>query len=377
MKSSEGVHFVGLDQVRALAVFIVVSYHFLMASNGGFHAGSGSFIGNAIFVEGNTGVGLFMTLSGYLLVRLARDRNVDFRAFLYNRALRLLPLMIVALTISFWGFAYQHPDRVLNELIRYLTGVFLPVWPNGAWSIATEFHFYALFPAMLFLLRRNPRALLLVPLAGIALRLGIYLVWDGQHVQDAAYWTIIGRIDEFALGMFFAHHGAWFARRHRLAVAIGASWLCIWYGFARTGGMYGLDHQWIWIGLTTVEGSFYAMLIAYYDRSFTMKATGVSGAIAKVGEWSFAIYLLHFFFIDALAHWIETHIVRLDNFYLAMLFAVPPFLFAVFVARLSHRCIELPFMRYRASYFREAGTVGDGHARGRGSRLIMAWPKAG
>jgi peptidoglycan/LPS O-acetylase OafA/YrhL len=351
MKSSEGVHFVGLDQVRALAVFIVVSYHFLMASNGGVHSGSASFIGNAIFAEGNTGVGMFMTLSGYLLVRLARDREVDFRAFMFNRALRLAPLLILVLALCLIRFVGRHPDQLLFGVAQIMAGVIIPIWPNGAWSITTEFHFYFLFPAMLLLMRRHPLLLLLIPAAAIALRSGIFLVWNGQHVQDAAYWTIIGRIDEFALGMLFAHYSAWFAKRHVVGFVVGVAWLCIWYVFAQTGGLYGLNHKWIWIGLTSVEGLFYAMLIAYFDRSFAMPSTGLSGAIAKVGEWSFGIYLIHFFFVDASAEWIEAHVVKLDNFYLALLVAIPVFTVAVFIARLSYRCIELPFLRFRTSYF--------------------------
>jgi peptidoglycan/LPS O-acetylase OafA/YrhL len=357
MKSSEGVHFLGLDHIRAFAVFIVVIYHFLGATNGGVHAASGSFVGNALFSEGTTGVGMFMTLSGYLMVRLARGRHVDFAAFLYNRALRLFPLLITMLTIWFVAFAYVNPGEIGTALSDLLNGLIMPSWPNGAWSITTEFQFYFLFPTMLVILRKNPLYLLLFPLSAIALRTGIFLVWGGQHLQDVAYWTIIGRIDQFALGMLFARYSGWFAGRHFLAWATAIVWILTWYSYAQTGGFADITHQWIWIGLTTVEGLAYAILVAYYDRSFAMSPTGISGAIAKVGEWSFGIYLLHSLFVANSAHWFDRHVFRINNFYLAFLFGIAEFLVAVAVARLSYRCIEEPFLRFRTAYFRrESGT---------------------
>ncbi|MDB5700068.1 MAG: Acyltransferase 3 [Sphingomonadales bacterium] len=354
MKSSEGMHFVGLDHIRALAVFMVVSYHFLQGTNHGVHTGSTSFIGNALFMEGQTGVGLFMTLSGYLLVRLANGRDLMYWQFLFNRSLRLLPLLFIVLGIYLVPYIYLYPMSAGQGLLDIASGIIFPIWPNGAWSISTEFHFYVVFPLLLIMARRNPLNLIVVPAIAIAVRVGIFVIWDAQHVQDAAYWTIIGRIDEFALGMLFARYSHWFAGRHFIGAATGIIWVALWYAFVQAGGIHDVGHQWIWIGLTTVEGLFYAVLIAYYDRSFTMPDTGISGAIAKIGGYSYGIYLLHFFIIGKSSRWIESHVTTLDNFYLTLLLTVPPFLITAALARLSYRCIELPFLRFRTPYFRTA-----------------------
>ena len=107
MKSSSGQHFEGLDHLRALAAFLVVLWHFAHPfQDGPVPLGAAPEI--AIFDESHSGVALFMTLSGYLFAKLIGDRSVDFPAFLWNRALRLLPLLVLALAL---GTALQMPGE--------------------------------------------------------------------------------------------------------------------------------------------------------------------------------------------------------------------------------------------------------------------------
>jgi len=53
----------------------------------------------ALLDEGHTGVALFMTLSGYLFAKLLDGKTIDYAAFLWNRALRLFPLLGVVVVI--------------------------------------------------------------------------------------------------------------------------------------------------------------------------------------------------------------------------------------------------------------------------------------
>jgi peptidoglycan/LPS O-acetylase OafA/YrhL len=68
MKSSTGQYFIGLDHLRALATFIVFTWHFLHVNNG--HHQTPPIFPLSFLTEGHTGVGLFMTLSGYLFAKL-------------------------------------------------------------------------------------------------------------------------------------------------------------------------------------------------------------------------------------------------------------------------------------------------------------------
>src|SRR5947209_4560869 len=94
MRSSSGAHFIALDHVRALVAFMVVTWHFT-------HAGYGypvpldyipAIFPFALLDEGHTGVALFMTLSGYLFAKLLDGASIDWKAFIWNRVVRLLPL---------------------------------------------------------------------------------------------------------------------------------------------------------------------------------------------------------------------------------------------------------------------------------------------
>jgi hypothetical protein len=53
----------------------------------------------ALLDEGHIGVALFMVLSGYLFAKLLDGRRIDFGAFLWNRFVRLAPLLAVVLVI--------------------------------------------------------------------------------------------------------------------------------------------------------------------------------------------------------------------------------------------------------------------------------------
>src|SRR5262245_55679152 len=102
MRSSSGEHFVALDHVRALAAFLVFCWHFLHGVNGEPIAFEffPAFVPLTVLDEGHTGVALFMTLSGYLFAKLLDGRRVHYPRFVWNRCLRLLPLLVFALGLE-------------------------------------------------------------------------------------------------------------------------------------------------------------------------------------------------------------------------------------------------------------------------------------
>ena len=143
MKSSSGAHFIALDHVRALAAFIVFTWHFIHAINGypvAFDYVPAIFP-LAVLDEGHTGVALFMTLSGYLFAKLLDGRSIDYRAFIWNRALRLLPLLtVVILLVGIQKFL--NGESLVAYAHAVVQGLWLPSLPTGGWSIAAEFHYY-------------------------------------------------------------------------------------------------------------------------------------------------------------------------------------------------------------------------------------------
>lgn len=352
MKSSSGQYFQALDHIRALAAFTVFSWHFIHFNDG--HLAGPLAFPLSIFTEGHTGVALFMTLSGYLFAKLLNGRRISYLPFLWNRVLRLAPLLVVVMALV----ALERWHAGTLDLTAYLhqlrAGFVIPSWPNGGWSITVELHFYLVLPLLLYILRRSPWALLALLCFPVAWRV-VYFVTHGE-VHSQSYWTIFGRIDQFVLGMVL------FSRADRLrnkgwAVAAALfAFLMFWYGFDRAGGFY-MNPSYpspspVWVVLPTIEGLAYALLIAWYDTSHKHSEGWLARSLALIGTYSYSLYLLHFFFVFRIPVWIEQHMFSLSNPYVVLAMALPSFLALVPISWASYRYIEAPFLRFRRRYIR-------------------------
>src|SRR5215475_11044887 len=149
----------GLDGLRALAVLAVIAYH----EQFGWAPG------------GLLGVGVFFTLSGYLITDLllnkwSTDGDLGLGGFWLRRARRLLPALFVMLAVvSAWVSLFGRsqlaslrgalPAAVGYVSNWYLIGAhnsyfarFAPPAPlDHLWSLAVEEQFYLLWPWLLIL----------------------------------------------------------------------------------------------------------------------------------------------------------------------------------------------------------------------------------
>ncbi len=355
MRSSSGEHFVALDHLRALAAFLVVAWHFLHTGNGTpvTFEGAPALFPLALADEGHTGVALFMVLSGYLFAKLLHGRSISYPAFLWNRFLRLAPLLcctfaLVVIENHLLGRSNTH------YLLGLLRGLIYPVWPNGGWSITTEIHFYLALPLLLALGRRSRAWPLVLVMAAIALRHHLYVL-NGE-VQSLSYWTIVGRIDQFVLGILAHLYAAELTRRRPLLLLMVLAFTLFWWWFDSTGGFYQRPFYpspsalWIWI--PTIEGLGYAALILWYDSLKITAQTLASRVLQRLGEYSYSIYLLHFFFVFRLAEYVDEHVMDISNFYVGLLWSTVFFVAMLLPGYLSFRFIESPFLRLRVKYTR-------------------------
>lgn len=353
MRSSSGNYYIGLDHIRAVAAFLVFSWHFI-------HAGNGypvpftyvpSLFPFSLVNEGHTGVALFMTLSGYLFAKLLDAKKINPIVFIWNRFLRLIPLlMFVILIIGYLNY------RAGNDLIVYtrkiLMGTFLPSLPNGGWSITIEFHFYLLLPLLLWLSRKFRFSLLVAVFGMLAVRYFLYQL-TGQ-IQTLAFWTIVGRLDQFLWGIIAYRMNRYIAGRHVMVLCCLCAFSLFYWYFDLQGGFYHSpsypSHRMIWVFMPTIEGLAYAIVICWYDNSFRHSTNSISYFFAQIGSYSYSIYLLHFFIVFAMARTIHEHIVRLSNFYVALFFSAVCFLLMIPIGAASFRLIESPFLKLRKRY---------------------------
>jgi len=330
---------------------LVFVWHFILVRDG--HLAPPPIFPLSIFTEGHTGVALFMTLSGYLFAKLLDGKDINYLSFFCNRALRLLPLLSLVLLIigirDYFGGGHH-----FLYLRKVLAGILLPVLPNGGWSVTVEFHFYLALPLLLFLSKRVKYSLFAIVVLAVVLRCLFYL--QTGEIQELSYYTILGRVDQFILGICAFQYRVWFKKQHLLAGIIFSVFMSFYWYFDSLGGFSGnsgyLSTNPIWIYLTTMEGLAYAALIAWYDNSFEHKPGLVSSFIARIGTYSYSIYLLHFFFYEPLSSGIDKYVIELSNIYVALFFALLAFLIMVPIGYLSYRFIESPFLAYRTTYIR-------------------------
>ncbi len=157
----------GLDGLRAIAVLAVVAYHLEFSWAPG----------------GLLGVGVFFTLSGYLitdllLAQVASRGRIHLKSFWLARARRLLPALVVMLVVVLaWvtvigphqapdfkdaaasGLFYFNNWWLIFHNVSYFAQFAAPAPLNHLWSLSIEEQFYILWPFMLHARpRRDPRA---------------------------------------------------------------------------------------------------------------------------------------------------------------------------------------------------------------------------
>lgn len=349
MRSNEGQYYPGLDQIRGIAALIVYFFHlmhvFIPTST------VPDFFLLSVLEEGHTGVSLFMVLSGYLFSKLLDNKDLVFSKFIWNRALRLCPLLFVIFLylLIFRDFSFS---KILGGLI------YSKEWIFATWTLSVEFHFYLLFPILLFLLRKHGLlALICTLIASIALRSVIWLAEGEVHVL--AYWTIIGRIDQFVFGMlafelskrnFFSYYPKTVFFTGILIFAL------VWHQFNAAGGFYHLPKfpstSPIWIILATFEGAIFGVIIASYDQFSNSFHNPISRAFSYLGEISYSLYLWHLVIIHELIRPVVIWIFGIkptDPWIVAFIcIAVLPIF--LLVSHLSYTYLEKPFLRFRTKY---------------------------
>jgi peptidoglycan/LPS O-acetylase OafA/YrhL len=145
-----------IDGLRAIAILLVVAWHYLGASDGP------QSLPWRIFIFGRSGVDLFFVLSGYLITSILLNNRASpnyFSEFYGRRAFRILPIYGVMLLIFFAGkcsgvgrvffdgaLPWWSYAAGLQNIWMVIDQTYGAIWLAGTWSLAIEEQFYLLFP---------------------------------------------------------------------------------------------------------------------------------------------------------------------------------------------------------------------------------------
>lgn len=278
-----------IQALRGLAVLLVIFQH----AKAGF------------LPAGYLGVDIFFVISGYLITgMLAREHaqgGIRLGAFYFRRARRLLPAAWV--TFAFTAvLGYFLLDAVeWRDFTRQLAGAvtftanFVLLDQTGyfahaaelkpllhVWSLAVEEQFYLLLPALLALAPRRAWAPLLALL--LVSSLALCLWWQATR-PDAAFYLLPARAWELAIGALIA---LWPAQEASRNVGVRRLFL---------PALLGLLVVPLWpSGVSRVAGVAIVCLataVVILRRHQALDDRPIPNALAKVGDASYSLYLVH------------------------------------------------------------------------------------
>ncbi len=308
--------------------------------------------------QGELGVDIFFTLSGFLITVLLvqewkKTNSIHLGHFYMRRVIRLYPALLLMLLAV--GFFTTAPEYILSSL-TYSTNwlIALKIRPlnlelGHTWTLAIEEQYYLLWPlALRFMLKRlTPRKALLVPL-GLALlstcwRVGL---WLGTH----DFWRYNAGTDTHADGLFLGSalglalvfgllpQGIGFQRWMRAAAVIallGMLWLI--GAQPQPEGMIasvGIT----WVVLTTVL--LVSQLVIYPQNRFR-RVLGFA-PLVMVGEISYGLYLWQVPVLNL----VNLSAIGLDGWRGDLAKIVIIFL----ITFLSYRYLEKPILKLKARF---------------------------
>jgi peptidoglycan/LPS O-acetylase OafA/YrhL len=352
----------GVDHLRGMAAILMVLYHGYQQLGDKVFVRAGNPL-EAVLIEGHTAVALFMVLSGFIFTYGALDHEVQYRPFMLNRVLRIVPMYVLVVLLA----VYTSPAGYsFTGVLQLFTLQGTPpiaeadLGPFGAllWTISVEFAFYLVFPFLLRFLRAyGPRYLVGLVLMMNLLRLLAAGV-NPQATRDIAYWTIIGRIDQFLIGMFIG----WLVVRRSPALSRGRAWAGVALAalavvvalnlFNRNGSWYDTS-TWkaFW---PSVEGLVWGAFILSWLLVSQYLPSVVSRWLVLPGIVSYSAYLLHYALVVALVDREPVGFAGSGgaNALLNTLVFIVPGTFAL--ATLTYLMVEKPFMQLRRRYLRDS-----------------------
>lgn len=355
-------YLVGIDHLRCAAALLIFYFHGLPSCWAVLGVPTWRTVSNpllALLVEGHTAVALFMVLSGFSFAFGTFGKRIAYRQFLANRFFRTYPLFLFLLIVG--TAVYYREAQPLALLQTLLGGHNQPgalssyVYSDVLWSVAVEWQFYLLFPGLMWVVARKGTAWLW-QLIALMVVVRVFGYGFGLNTVSGVYGQLIGRLDQFALGMLagIAYHDETARRMLRWALVPTACLIvAAASAYNRVGGGLHAEH-WFKLLAPTAEGGMWAIIVAGYV-SFAERSVDTNGWFSRlataVGATSYSIYLWHFVLlaIQRAKNWVPRLVADADvNSLLVLTFATLPVV--LLFAALSYHAIELPFMKLRRAY---------------------------
>lgn len=324
---------------------------------------------------GAQGVAFFFVLSGFVLTWSARP-GTPVSTFYWRRFARIWPAHMVALLLAVVVFVGPPADveeswvRPLS-VVLLLSVLLLHGWSSNnevvfsgnpaSWTLSLEAFFYATHPWLDRVLGRTGRRAALAVLFAIPVVAAILYLARAEIDALAHLPRPVLRLWEFCLGMALAH-AVRLGWRPRLPVPVALGVL-----FAVCAGVFlgPLRAPGLWESLrlgplspVLIPAGCAVVIAAYATREMRGIADGSGrGAprawLVRLGEWSFAFYLLHATLIYACRTWFGLQPVGWSNLLIYAAVLVPSIVAAWALHAFVERPVEKRLRRWKDRRDRE------------------------
>ncbi len=304
-----------LNGARALPPLVLVLFHFCEQRGYFGIPAIDLFVGKGyIWVE------FFFALSGFILIHVygARFKMSDYARFLKTRVARLYPLHLATLLLllALVGFTraiapltghtsiFDQPYHPIVSGITFVANLFLVQawnlfpylsWNAPAWFVSVELLLCILFPVYAFIARGSRRRGILLIGAGIAGLVALAATSGNDGLDITFHNGIFRGMAAFGVGagMALVYRGLKQVDIHltnflQVGVLAGLGF-SIYFGGARHTGNDVLVAGWMMA----------LIFVLALDRGVVARVFQ-TGALTRLGEWSYAIYLVQFPLIQGL-----------------------------------------------------------------------------
>lgn len=356
---TKNLHYIPrIDHLRFFAAALVMIFHFAR---------------NQYTDPLDVGINLFFTLSGFIFMLIADvgKQDISYKKFIYNRFLRIFPLVLVLFftTIAVMRDKFHGTDLFNLLFLNMPSGS--GKWGYGGdflsfpwWTIGVEFSFYLIFPFILkFYQRYGLKYLLQLIVFVLIMRNLVYYTRGGidgwGNTIMSIHLSILGHLDTFIIGMMAAI--LYQSRENlRLLFKILSSKIFLFILMVVFYQVMLLDVLDAMLA-APIKAIFCSIIILSYLNVKLNFGKVFDKNLAYLGTISFSIYLLHEFVYNALKtlevpEFLINNFTLLSNFpedsqnlILAVVLYIPC---VCLLSSLSYIVIERPFLGLRLRYLK-------------------------
>jgi len=348
-----------LDSLRAIAVFLVVIWHWIPRNSIIERLHTGSF-----------GVNIFFVLSGFLITRILLFNRRDaedsmsskvkiLKHFYARRMLRIFPIYYLTILLAIILNQQFTLGVTKNEILSNLTYTtnfyiyFTQSWPSSSlhfWSLAVEEQFYLAWPLLMLFWPKK----YLVPIFLVSIFTGLSSQLLLPNVEFGHLPTITC-FDCFGAGGLLAfvtvHYYRFLQKAYRLLTllsvfaltALALSWQSDFY-FSCTRFFHTIISCWM-----------ISHVLIYKNKKSPLIWILNSRLLISIGKISYGVYLYHILFVYIASHLWYNYVFDyyepfIDKLYEPWIFLAINFWVLCFVAWLSWKFIEKPILSFKRKF---------------------------